>query len=136
MATDIVSPIGIGKRLDLAFDTAIERTRSALKEQGFGVLTEIDVRKTLKEKLDIDFRRYTILGACNPPFAHRALTVDLEVGLLLPCNVVLYEDGEGTVVQAMDPQAVLGLLPKPEIAGLAVEVRNRLVRALNALDDK
>jgi uncharacterized protein (DUF302 family) len=97
------------------------------------VLTEIDVRKTLKEKLDVDFRRYTILGACNPPFAHRALTADLEVGLLLPCNIVLYEDGAGTVVQAMDPRAVLGLMPRPEIAGLAGEVRDRLVLALDAI---
>ena len=135
MSTNIPSALGIGKRLSVSFDTAMERTRAALKEQGFGVLTEIDVRKTLKEKLDVDFRRYTILGACNPPFAHRALTADLEVGLLLPCNVILYEDGAGTVVQAMDPRAVLGLMPNPEIASLAGEVRDRLVRALDALDD-
>jgi uncharacterized protein (DUF302 family) len=133
MTTEMTSTIGIGRRLDVPFDVAMVRTRAALKDQGFGVLTEIDVQKTMKEKLNVDFRRYTILGACNPPFAHRALTFDLEVGLLLPCNVVLYEDGAGTVVQAMDPRAVLGLMPSPEIADLAGEVRDRLVSALNAL---
>ncbi len=135
MATEIASALGIGKRLNLTFDTAMERTRAALTAQGFGVLTEIDIRKTLKEKLDVDFRRYTILGACNPPFAHRALSADLEVGLLLPCNVVLYEDGAGTVVRAMDPQAVLGLMTNPAITSLAREVRDRLVRAFATLDD-
>jgi uncharacterized protein (DUF302 family) len=133
MITEMTSTVGIGRRLDVPFDVAMERTRAALKDQGFGVLTEIDMQQTMKEKLHCEFRRYTILGACNPPFAHRALTVDLEVGLLLPCNVVLYEDGTSTVVQAMDPRAVLSLLPNPEIANLAGEVRDRLIRALDAL---
>ncbi len=136
MASEITSTLGFGRRLAMPFETVMEQTRAALKEQGFGVLTEIDVRKTMKEKLGVDFRRYTILGACNPPFAHRALTVDLEVGLLLPCNVVLYEDGEDTVVEAMDPRAVLALMPRPEIAGLAGEVRDRLEQALSTLGDR
>jgi uncharacterized protein (DUF302 family) len=133
MTTEVMSTLGIGRRLRLPFDTVMARTRAALKEQGFGVLTEIDVRHTMKEKLGVDFRRYTILGACNPPFAHRALAVDLKVGLLLPCNVVLYEDGEETVVEAADPRAMLALMPQPEIAVLAGEVRDRLVRALATL---
>ena len=133
MATDIVSPIGIGKRLDLAFDTAIERTRSALKEQGFGVLTEIDVRKTLKEKLDIDFRRYTILGACNPPLAYRALTTELEIGLLLPCNVIVYErDGGGSTVSVIDASAAMRFTGNEALGPIAEEVTARLRRALAA----
>lgn len=124
---------GFGRHVDLPFDQAMEKTRAALKEQGFGVLTEIDVQKTMKEKLNADFRRYVILGACNPPLAYRALTAELEIGLLLPCNVVLYEDGEGTMVQAMDPRVALGLVVNPAIAPVAAEARERLGRALDTL---
>ncbi len=124
---------GFGVHLDLPFEEAMARTRAALKEQGFGVLTEIDVQQTLKEKLGADFRRYVILGACNPPLAHRALTAELDIGLLLPCNVVLYEEGSGTTVKVMDPQAALGLVANPAIAPVAAEARDRLDRALSAL---
>ncbi len=124
---------GFGVHLDLPFDAAMARTRAALTEQGFGVLTEIDVQQTMKEKLNVAFRRYVILGACNPPLAHRALEAELDIGLLLPCNVVLYEEGSGTTVKAMDPQAALGLVANPAIATVAAEARDRLVQALRAL---
>jgi uncharacterized protein (DUF302 family) len=124
---------GFGKHLNLPFDEAMIRTRAALKEQGFGVLTEIDVRRTMQEKLGVAFRRYVILGACNPPAAHRALSTELEIGLLLPCNVVLYEEDEGTAVRMMDPQAALSLTGNQEIAAIATDVRGRLEKALQEI---
>jgi len=124
---------GFGKHLDLPFDEAMARTRAALKEQGFGVLTEIDVQRTMQEKLGVAFRRYVILGACNPPAAHRALSAELEIGLLLPCNVVLYEEDEGTAIRMMDPQAALSLTGNQEIAAIATEVRGRLEKALQEI---
>ena len=128
-----VPSYGFGLHLDQPFDDAMTRVRAALKEQGFGVLTEIDVQKTLHEKLGVAFRRYVILGACNPPLAHRALQAELDIGLLLPCNVVLYEEGSGTAVTMMDPQAALGLVDNPAIAPVAAEARTRLEQALAAL---
>jgi uncharacterized protein (DUF302 family) len=122
-----------GLHLDRPFDDTMTRVRAALKEQGFGVLTEIDVQQTLREKLGVAFRRYAILGACNPPLAHRALQAEPDIGLLLPCNVVLYAEGAGTTVKVMDPQAALGLVDKPAIAPVAREARARLERALEAL---
>ena len=99
---------GIQKTLDLGFDGALARVPEALKAEGFGVLTEIDVQATLKKKLDVDFRRYRILGACNPPFAHRALQHSLDVGMLMPCNVIVYETDDGkTVVSAVDPMQTM-----------------------------
>jgi uncharacterized protein (DUF302 family) len=119
-----------GRKVSLPYDEAIEKTKAALKTVGFGVLTEIDVKKTMKDKLNADFRRYAILGACNPPFAHKALSTDLDIGLLLPCNVVVYEEGEGSVVRIMDPQAVLGIARIEALAPLAADVRSRLEEAL------
>ncbi len=124
---------GFGRRVAYPYDEAVEKTKSALKTVGFGVLTEIDVKKTMKEKLNVDFRRYTILGACNPPLAHKALTTDFDIGLLLPCNVVVYEEGEGSVVRIMDPQAVLGIAKIDSLAPLATDVRSRLEQALSTL---
>ena len=123
---------GFGAVVKLPYEQAIERTRAALREQGFGVLTEIDVKATLKAKLDADFRPYVILGACNPPLAHRALSADLGIGLLLPCNVVVYDNLDGTsTIEAMDPQAALSLVgDNPAIAEVASEARARLKRAL------
>lgn len=113
------------------YESAIARTTAALKENGFGVLTTIEIDKALKEKIGVDFRRYTILGACNPPLAHRALSAELELGLLLPCNVIVYErDGGGCVVAAMAPLPTMGMVGNPELQGIAREADARLRAAL------
>jgi uncharacterized protein (DUF302 family) len=126
---------GFGKQLALPYAQAVERTREALKAQGFGVLTEIDVRKTMQEKLDVDFRPYVILGACNPPLAHRALSADLGIGLLLPCNVIVYQNPDGTsTVEVTDPEAALEIVgPNPALAEVAREAKKRLWQALEGL---
>ncbi len=120
-------------RLDLPYAQAIERVTAALKDQGFGVLTEIDVQATLKQKLGTDFRKYIILGACNPPLAHQALTTELEIGLLLPCNVIVYEDHGANVVSIADPVAMLQLADNPSLEPVANEARARLQRVIAAL---
>lgn len=120
-------------RLDATFEEAIERVTAALKDEGFGVLTEIDVQETLKKKLDADFRRYTILGACNPVLAKQALDTDLEIGLLLPCNVIVYSEDDGTVVSLVDPMAMLSVGPADELKEVADEARNRLERVSESL---
>ena len=124
---------GFGKKVDLPYEQAIERTKAALKTQGLGVLTEIDVAKTMKEKLDVDFQPYIILGACNPPLAHKALTAELEIGLLLPCNVIVHQEGSGSRVMAMDPEAALGIVQNPVLVEVAAEAKARLQRALEEL---
>ncbi len=126
---------GFGTTIAAPYGETVERTRAALKEQGFGVLTEIDVRMTMKEKLDVEFRPYVILGACNPPLAHQALSADLGVGLLLPCNVIVYDNQDGTTsVEAMDPEAALGIIgDDPAIAAVAREAKARLGKAVDAL---
>ena len=120
------------RRVDLGFDEAIEKVTGTLKELGFGVLTEIAVHDVLKKKIDVDFRRYQILGACNPKLAHRALSAQLEVGTLLPCNVVVYEDDGATVISAVDPEQ---MLPgdSEELKSLAAEVREQLAKAVAAV---
>jgi uncharacterized protein (DUF302 family) len=125
---------GIRRQVTLPFDAAVQAVRDALKEQGFGVLTEIDVRATMKAKLDADFAPYIILGACNPPLAHRALTAQPEVGMLLPCNVVVREaEGGAVLVEAMDPEAAMSLVRDSAVEEVAREAKERLVRALEAL---
>ena len=116
------------------FGAAIERVTAALQEQGFGVLTEIDVQATLRKKLDRDFRRYKILGACNPQLAHQALERESHIGLLLPCNVVVQETEAGNIeVSIADPRAMMRAADNPELAHIAEEARTRLQRALKAL---
>ncbi|MDE3077083.1 MAG: DUF302 domain-containing protein [Chloroflexota bacterium] len=124
---------GFGKKVNLPYEQAIERTKAALKSQGFGVLTEIDVRKTMKEKLDADVEPYIILGACNPPLAHKALTAERDIGLLLPCNVVVHQDGAGSRVMAMDPEAALGIVHNAALEEVAREAKSRLQTALEEL---
>ncbi len=130
MATDI----GIRATLNLPYEQAVQKTTDALKAEGFGVLTQIDVKATLKQKINADFRRYVILGACNPALAHRALSANLNVGLLLPCNVTVYEEGDGSVVTAVDPVETLGVLKEDSVAHeVAVEARTRLQRVIAGL---
>lgn len=126
---------GIKKTLNLPADEADRRIREELAEEGFGILTEIDVKETLKKKLDVDFRPYRILGACNPPLAHQALGAEIDVGLLLPCNVVVYEGDEpGTsVVGVLDPVMQLSVADNEELEPLARDVRERMERALEAV---
>lgn len=130
-----VRSYGFGVTVNRPYEQTVERTRAALKDQGFGVLTEIDVKQTMKAKLDVEFRPYVILGACNPPLAHRALSADLGIGLLLPCNVIVYDNGDrSSTVEVMDPEAALGLVgDNPIIAEVAREARTRLGQALDAL---
>lgn len=129
---------GFGKTVKLPYEEAVERTRAALADQGFGVLTEIDVKATLKKKIDVDFRPYVILGACNPPLAHKALSTELDIGLLLPCNVVVYQGDEpGTsMVAVMDPEAALALTGNEQISGVAHDVKARMQKVLEALPDQ
>jgi uncharacterized protein (DUF302 family) len=125
---------GFGKPVDLGFEEAVETVTEELGKEGFGVLTEIDVQATLKEKLGEDMPPYRILGACNPPLAHQAITAVPEIGLLLPCNVLVREDDEGKVhVSFMDPGSVLGLVDNPAVEPLAAQVKEKLERVLAAL---
>jgi uncharacterized protein (DUF302 family) len=126
--------LGITATLAAPYEEALERVKAALKSEGFGVLTEIDVRATLQEKLGVSFRPYTILGACNPPLAHRALTVTGAVGLMLPCNVVVEAlDGGGSRVTAMDPLAGMAMMDVPALTEVAAEVRRKMERAISSL---
>ena len=118
--------------VDGAFDDVIEATEAALSEEGFGILSDIDMGGTLEQKLDEEFRRYRILGACNPPLALEGLNAEIELGALLPCNVVVYEGEEGEiVVTAADPEELIDLTDNPELDDIAAEIRERIVRALD-----
>ncbi len=119
--------------LDTSFDEAIEKVTAALKDEGFGVLTEIDVRKTLKKKIDVDFRPYRILGACNPPFAHQALSAEDKIGTMLPCNVIVQELPDGIEVAAVDPKASMMGIDNPALDEIAEEIQQRLRRMIDSL---
>jgi len=125
--------LGLEVKVAVPYEQAIAKVTAALKEQGFGVLTSIDVQATLKQKLGVDFRPYTILGACNPPLAHKALSADLDMGLLLPCNVIVYAVEDGTVISIADPLAMLKLADNPALNEMAQEARARLERVVAAL---
>ena len=127
---------GLSTTVPLDYDRAVEKTRDALKNQGFGVITEIDVKKTMKEKLDEDFRPYVILGACNPSLAHQALSVEPEIGLLLPCNVCVWDNEDGTsTVAAINVAVLFQFVQRPELMGVAEAVSAKLHRVMEALKD-
>jgi uncharacterized protein (DUF302 family) len=121
---------GFTRTVNLPFEAAVQRVTEELRNQGFGVLTTIDVKETLKQKLNIEFTRYVILGACNPPLAHRALTLEMNIGLLLPCNVIVYEKEGKTVVGAFDPMMMVPLVGKAEMGSIAADVKKRLEAVL------
>ncbi len=126
---------GIGIQKEGPFDDVVTSTVQALADQGFGILSDIDVKATLKKKLDVDFRRYRILGACNPPLAHQALTEDIELGLLLPCNVIVYETSEGKcVVAAIDPVKNFSIVGNTTLEPVAEDVQSRLKAVLASLE--
>jgi len=121
----------LAKAVDMSFDDAIDTVTARLKDEGFGILTEIDVKETLKKKIDVDFHKYRILGACNPHLAHKALTSEDKVGVLLPCNVIVQESDAGNVeVAAMDPLAAMEAIANPALTELATEVKTRLERVM------
>ncbi len=125
---------GFSTTLALPFAEAMARTKATLKAEGFGVLSEIDVQATLKEKIAVDFEQYVILGACNPQLAYRGLQAEHELGLLLPCNVIVHDHDGGTVVSIVDPAAMLGVVDTPALRAIADEAKARLERVLTALD--
>lgn len=130
-----MTPFTVRKTLRASYDEALARVPEALKSEGFGVLTQIDVQSTLRQKLGVDFRRYQILGACNPTLAHQALEAEIEIGLMLPCNIVVYEDDDGrAVVLAMDPTKTMASTGNPKLAELAEAVKEKLARALANLE--
>ena len=128
-----MSELGFQSTLNMPYETALEKVTAALKVEGFGILTNIDVRETMKKKLDVDIRKYSILGACNPPLAHKALTARPDVGLLLPCNVIVYEEGGSTVVNIIDPMSMINFIQDPALDEVAEEARQRLKRVSEAL---
>lgn len=122
------------KTIHMPFEDAIEKTKDELKKEGFGVLTEIDVKNTLKEKLDVEFRNYRILGACNPPFAYKALQAEDMIGTMLPCNVIVQQRGEGEIeISAVDPIASMQAIENPGLSDIANEVREKLKTVVNNL---
>ena len=124
---------GMSKTTPLTYDAAVEKVTAELKKEGFGVLTTIDIKKTLQDKLGVEFNKYVILGACNPPFAHKALTAETEIGLLLPCNVIVYEKNGATVVSAFDPGIMGTMSDNPAVLEVAGEVRAKLERVIAAV---
>ena len=124
---------GIKKQINTSFFDAVAKTKATLSEEGFGVLTEIDVKATLKKKLNADWDNYVILGACNPQFAFQALQTEKEIGLLLPCNVIVYEDGGKVFVSAIRPTAAMGMVENPALADIAKKVEEKLAKVINNL---
>lgn len=124
---------GFSKQVTATFDATVEKVTTELQKEGFGVLTTIDVKETLKKKLNVDFKKYKILGACNPPFAHKALQAEEQIGLLLPCNVVVYEKDGSSVVAAFDPISMSRVMDNPAVQPIAEEMKRRLERVIAAV---
>ncbi len=124
---------GYGRTLDMPFDVALQRARDSLKSEGFGVLCDIDIKEKLKEKLGVDFSNYVILGACNPPLAYHALQQEMNLGLLLPCNVVVYEKDGQSFVAAIDAARMLSIVGNPALEATAGQVNDKLKRVINSL---
>ncbi|HMU42822.1 MAG TPA: DUF302 domain-containing protein [Ignavibacteriaceae bacterium] len=124
---------GFSKITNYNFEQAVGKVTEELQREGFGVLTSIDVKETLKKKINVDFKNYTILGACNPPLAHNALQVEEELGLLLPCNVIVYEKDGKSIVSIFDPMVMAQIIENPSMRGVAEEVKEKLLRVLEAI---
>lgn len=124
---------GFSKSFDLPFEQTIDKVTDELKKEGFGVLTSIDVKETLKKKINVDFKKYTILGACNPPIAHKALLEEEELGLLLPCNIIVYEKDDKTVVSVFDPMIMTKVIDNEKIVPVAGQVKEKLERVLQSV---
>ena len=134
MTTATHAPYAIGRSVPLPYEKAVARIRDALQQQGFGVLTEIDVQATLKKKLDVDFKKYVILGACNPPLAYQGFQAEADIGLLLPCNVVVYEETPArSRVAVLDPVAQLGISERTDLEPVAKQAREKLEKALQSI---
>jgi uncharacterized protein (DUF302 family) len=124
---------GYSKKVEMGFNEAVEKTKEALSKEGFGILSEIDVKKTLRAKLDVDYDDYIILGACNPPFAYKALETEKEVGLLLPCNIIAYRNGGDTFVSAILPTAAMSIVDNDVLEDVAVEVETKLKKVVDSI---
>jgi uncharacterized protein (DUF302 family) len=124
---------GYKKKVNLSFDDAIRKTKDELQKQGFGVLTEIDVKATLKKKLDVDYDSYMILGACNPPFAYQALQAERDIGLLLPCNVIVHEYGGKTFISAILPTVAMSMVDNEKLRDIAVQVEQKLKKVIDSI---
>ena len=133
MNTKIKSIIGHKKQVAASFLEAVARTKTELAKEGFGILTEIDVKATLKKKLDVEYENYLILGACNPPFAYKALRAEKDIGLLLPCNVLVYEDAGKTFVSAILPTVAMGMIDNQSLADIAVQVEGKLKKVIDSI---
>jgi len=124
---------GFTKELDLPFEKAVQIVTEELKKEGFGILTTIDLKEKFKEKLNIDFKKYVILGACNPPFAHKSILAEENIGLMLPCNVIVYESEDKTIVSIIRPTAAMGIIDNQELKQIAIEVEAKLKNVFNAV---
>ena len=128
-----ISNYGYGKKVETSFEQAIENTKESLKKEGFGVLMEIDMKATLKKKIDKDIEQYVILGACHPPSAYQAVTSEIEIGLMLPCNVIVYEKDNAVFVSAIKPKVAMAMIDNDDLREVAIEIEDRLTTVINNL---
>lgn len=124
---------GYSKKVSFSFEQAIEKVKEELQKEGFGILTEIDVKATLKKKLDVDFQNYVILGACNPPNAYKSLQAEIEIGLMLPCNVIVYQKNNDVFVSAVMPTVAMGMIDNESLKNIAINIENKLKKAIDSI---